>query len=238
MPPDNTGLTSSWIFGSLLFGGYLITKRDRVIDGMYFCFYPESGNITCPSGLEQPVKTNSNYAYTVLPNNTLLIAQMEYDNTWKLHVIDLPKQTNREEQNILKIYQMINKMSFFDELLDELADAVQILRIRLSKYKNYQIDPNSNKSKQKKILISIKIDETNNEYEKDVDTVIKDISYMMSNNNQTPIGYYQLAYLDSNYGFNPATNNADDVLELYIPRTLISSYNICSEEKITTSIHY
>ncbi|CAB4376667.1 unnamed protein product [Rhizophagus irregularis] len=346
MPPNNTGLTSTWIFESLLFGGYLITKRDGVIDGMYFCVYPESGNITCPSGLEQPVKINSNYAYTVLPNNTLLIAQIEYNNTWRLHVIDLPKQTERgngyfntnikstypeihssinsDITNIsidfykpvtlssdvdgkILIYQKIGqkiilrqktfatqckldnddtrviidilnstfsksggiyfvkiennfvkdrnyrepllgvkenvwsftiedkKMTytftssttglfrltekgteyceglsddkqnkFFDELLDELADAVQILRNRLSKYKNYQIDPNSNKSKQKKFLISIKIEETKNEYEKDVDTVIKDISYMMSNNNQTPIGNYQLAYLDSNYGFNPA----------------------------------
>ncbi|CAB4422467.1 unnamed protein product [Rhizophagus irregularis] len=52
----------------------------------------------------------------------------------------------------------------------ELADAVQILRNRLK---------------------------TKNEYEKDVDTVIKDISYMMSNNNQTPMEIIKLAYLDS-----------------------------------------
>jgi hypothetical protein len=352
MPPNNTGLSSSWRFESLLFGGYLITKRYEINNGMFFYLYSENGFTLPPLGLEkQPVNTNSNNVYAILPNNTLLIAQMEYNNTWSLIVIDLLKLADRRDNGYLNtniestypkidssihsditnisidfyhpvtlssdadgkilIYQIIGQKNilrqktsaviceldnddkrviinildstfsksggdyfvkidnnfvkdrdyrepllgvkeniwkftivdkkipyiiitssisgllrlnvegteifenlpidkqdqFFDQLLNELADAVLISRNRLSKYSKNQIDPNSNKSdmKQKKLLISIKIEGTKNEYEKDVDSVIKDINTMMLSKTQSPIGNYdKLNYLDSNYGFVPA----------------------------------
>ncbi|GBB88972.1 hypothetical protein RclHR1_01560008 [Rhizophagus clarus] len=344
LPPVNSGLTSSWLFESLLFGGYLLTKRVEANNGIFICLYSESGDVTCPSELENPVKTNKNYAYVILPNNTLLIAQMESNNTWNLNSIDLPKLTTSDKgyfnTNInstypeinslihsdittisidfynpvtlstdvdgkLSIYQKIGETpilrqktfatqceldnddkrvivnilnstfsksggdyyvkidnnfvkdrnyrepllgikdnvwrftiinekpsyiitgptsgllrltaegteyfqnlssdeqnQFFVKLLDGLADSVLISRNRLSKYNKNQLDPDSNNN-QKKLLISIRIEGNKNQYEKDVTSVINDINYMMSNYNQTPIGYDQLTYLDSDYRFNP-----------------------------------
>jgi hypothetical protein len=105
-----------------------------------------------------------------------------------------------EGTNIIKNSSNDEKNQFFNTLLDELAEAVLISRNRLSINGKKQIDPQSND----KLLININIDETKNPHEKDVNSVIQDINNMMSNNDQTLIGYEKLSNLDFNYGFKPA----------------------------------
>ncbi|GBC39032.2 hypothetical protein GLOIN_2v1876581 [Rhizophagus irregularis DAOM 181602=DAOM 197198] len=337
--PNNQIGFRSWKLQSLLFGGYMLTERAKI--GMehrlYTYIFAENGIL----GLEQPLLTNLNYAYAILPNNSILVAQQEYNNTWGFNMIKLPKFTNDngyfntniestypeinstiypDIKNItinfyypvilsdgrLSIFQIIDqrkflrqstsgiecilnnddkkvivnilnstfsksggnfyikidnnfvksriygesllgirenvwnfiiednkysytitsstavllrltvegsnifknssydeKNQFFNSLLDELADAVQISRDRLSKNDKDQIDPKSNDGK---LLININIEKTKDPYEKDVNSVIQDINYMMSNNDQTPIGKGKLIYLDSTYGFIPAPN--------------------------------
>jgi hypothetical protein len=106
-----------------------------------------------------------------------------------------------EGTNIIKNSSNDEKNQFFNTLLDELAEAVLISRNRLSKNSKHQIDP---KSIDKKLLISINIEKTKDPREKDVNSVIQDINNMMSNNDQTLIGYEKLSNLDFNYGFKPA----------------------------------
>jgi hypothetical protein len=93
------------------------------------------------------------------------------------------------------------RKQFFNTLLDELADVVLIPRERLSKNSKEQIDPDS---KGKQLLISIKINEAKDHYEKDVDSVIQNLNNMMANSEQTLIGQGNTTqYLDSNFGFKP-----------------------------------
>ncbi|CAB4376640.1 unnamed protein product [Rhizophagus irregularis] len=351
--PGNRFKFRTWKLKSLLFGGYILPERIKVgtDSRLYIYVFSVNGTLYNTLGSEQPLQTNPNYALEVLPNNTLLIAQMEYNNTWGFNAIDIPKLTNdngyyntniestfpeinstipsgitntsinfyipvtlsggrlsifqtigerkilrqstsgtqcildndnkrvivnilnstlsksggnyfikidsnfvksriygepllgvREDTwnfiiedkryiytitssttallrltvrgtNIIKNSTYDEKKHFVNTLLDELSDAVQISRGRLRSIKN-QMDPNSNDGR---LLININIEETKDPHEKDVNSVIQDINYMMSNNDQTPIGYGQLTNLDFTYGFNPAPN----YLEEYGPRSLI-----------------
>ncbi|GBB88966.1 hypothetical protein RclHR1_01560002 [Rhizophagus clarus] len=354
--PNNQINFSSWRLQSLLFGGYILTKplgNDSTNDnGLYIYVFSEDGTPYNTPGLNQLLNANLNYAYTPLPNNTFLIAQMEHNNTWILNLIDLPKITNDsgyfntnvestfpainslipstypdiknisidfrdpvtlsdgnltiykidqgkilrqitpgtgctldndntrvilnifnytfgksggnysitidnnfvksriygepllgvrygiwnfeiedkkymytitsptsglfrltvDRTNIIKNSAVDENNQFFNNLLDELAEALQISRNRLSKNSKNQIDPDSGD----KLLISINIDETKNPYEKDVNSVIQDINTMMSDSSQTPIGNGTLANLDFTYGFNPAPN----YLQEYGPKLL------------------
>ncbi|CAG8708201.1 19983_t:CDS:2, partial [Rhizophagus irregularis] len=93
---------------------------------------------------------------------------------------------------------------FVDQLLNDIAETVQIQLSRLSKSNVNQIDPSSN---QKQLLISIFIEETKNQDEKDVNTIIRDINDAIIYKDQTLIGMGDsTTYLDSNYGFVPAPN--------------------------------
>ncbi|GBB88967.1 hypothetical protein RclHR1_01560003 [Rhizophagus clarus] len=107
-----------------------------------------------------------------------------------------------EGTNILKHSSDDENNQFFNNLLDELAEALLISRNRLSKNNKNQIDPDSGD----KLLISINIDETKDPYEKDVNSAIQDINTMMSFSSQTPIGYGMLYNLDSTYNFKPIPN--------------------------------
>ncbi|PKK70377.1 hypothetical protein RhiirC2_849977 [Rhizophagus irregularis] len=93
---------------------------------------------------------------------------------------------------------------FVDQLLNDIAETVQIQLSRLSKSNVNQIDPSSN---QKQLLISIFIEETKNQDEKDVNTIIRDINDAIIYKDQTLIGMGDsTTYLDSDYGFVPAPN--------------------------------
>ncbi|GBB95381.1 hypothetical protein RclHR1_02520016 [Rhizophagus clarus] len=96
------------------------------------------------------------------------------------------------------------RTEFFNALLDELADVILIPKERLNKDSKEQFDPDS---KDKKLLISIKINEVNNHDEKDVDTAMYDLRNMMANSDQTFIGQGDFTkYLDSTFGFKPKPN--------------------------------
>ncbi|RGB42720.1 hypothetical protein C1646_785629 [Rhizophagus diaphanus] len=109
--------------------------------------------------------------------------------------------------NIIKNSSNVEQNQFFNALLD---DTVQISRGCLSKNSKNQIDPKSNDGR---FLININIYESKNTYEKDVNSVIQDINYMMSYHDQSN---GKLTYLDFTYGFIPAPN----YLQEYGPKLL------------------
>src|SRR6266480_533660 len=81
----NDDLNIVWAVKSLLFGGYILTTNN-IKDHNHFFIYNEL------FGFSEPVPTNINGVFQVLPhNNTLLIAQMETNNSWQFRVIDLTK---------------------------------------------------------------------------------------------------------------------------------------------------
>ncbi|CAB5149260.1 unnamed protein product [Rhizophagus irregularis] len=307
--PNNEFRFRSWRLQSLIFGGYMLPEINRANNRLDIYVFAENGTLHDILSSE----INLNYAYTMLPNNTLLVARMEYNNTWGFNVIDLPKLTidngyynaniestfpginssissditnisidfyvrvtlsdgklsifqiidqrkilrqttsgrgcildNDDKRvivnildstfnkkhlytitsstsgllrltidgtNIIKNSSNVEQNQFFNALLDELADTVQISRGRLSKNSKNQIDPKSNDGR---FLININIYESKNPYEKDVNSVIQDINYMMSYHDQSPIENGKLTYLDFTYGFIPAPN----YLQEYGPKLL------------------
>ncbi|GBB92169.1 hypothetical protein RclHR1_19770002 [Rhizophagus clarus] len=131
-------------------------------------------------------------------------------------------QLNAEGTKIFK--NSLNDEMLFNPLLNELADAVQISRDRLSKNK-YQII-NSINSDQEQLLISINIKETKNRYEKDVNSIINDLNTAIVFKDQSPIGQGQFTqYLDSTFNFKPDPNYWDEykfkLLGLFIALVLL-----------------
>ncbi|RIA97775.1 hypothetical protein C1645_813648, partial [Glomus cerebriforme] len=133
------------------------------------------------------------------------------ENVWKFTIKDekVPYNFTRSTFGLLRLTMegtkefenSLNDKQFYNPLLDQLANAVLITRDRLVKNK-YQIDPNSN---ERQLLISIKIEETKDQYEKDVDSIVNDINNSILFKEQTPIGQSNVTRnLDSTFGFKPA----------------------------------
>jgi hypothetical protein len=81
--PNSNDLNIVWTVKSL-FGGHMLTNTFKDNQGNCFIY----GNVPFPD----PVTTNLNGVFQVLPhNNTLLVAQMEKNNSWNFQVFDLPK---------------------------------------------------------------------------------------------------------------------------------------------------
>jgi hypothetical protein len=132
---------------------------------------------------------------------------------WKFKIIDEKiYEITRSTYGLLRLTEAGTEYSeklsvdkqnqFFDQLLNEIANTVQIQPDRLIRNNVNQIDPHSN---QKQLLISVDIKETKDKYEKDVNSIINDINNSIRYYDQTPIGIGDYTkYLDSTYGFIPA----------------------------------
>ncbi len=84
---------------------------------------------------------------------------------------------------------------FFDTLLKELADACLIPQRHFSTNKKTQIDFSKD---ERQLLISIRIEETKDRHEKDVNSIIKDLNTMIESKDQTPIGQPYKKYVYGN----------------------------------------
>jgi hypothetical protein len=88
----------AWKVDSLTYGGYLLsntfqtgpTQETRSV--MYGYLFEEANANFIYWGLFEPELTGIRGIYQILPNNnTLLVSQLETDNSWRFNVIDLPK---------------------------------------------------------------------------------------------------------------------------------------------------
>ncbi|GBB88341.1 hypothetical protein RclHR1_01490022 [Rhizophagus clarus] len=135
------------------------------------------------------------------------------ENVWKFTIKDSKMQypiinsisgllrLNVEGTNKIDELTSNERNDFFNALLGELADVILIPKDRLSKDSKEQVDHDS---KDKKLLISIKINEVKSHDEKDVNTTMYDLKNMMANSDQTSIGQGDYTkYLDSTFGFQP-----------------------------------
>jgi len=135
------------------------------------------------------------------------------ENIWKFTIEDSKTQypiissksglLRLNVEGTVKITRLTNdkRNELFNTLLGELSDVILIPKERLNKISKEQFDPNS---KDRKLLISLKINEAKDHNEKDVDTIVQDISNMMTNSKQTLIEQGNITkYLDSTFGFKP-----------------------------------
>ena len=99
---SNNDLNIVWEVNSLLIGGYMLTNTIKDSQNNHFIYgYLFSGKKAdyIPWEFSEPVLTNLNGVYQVLPhNNTLLVAQKETSNSWQFQVIDLPKFASDEDK--------------------------------------------------------------------------------------------------------------------------------------------
>jgi hypothetical protein len=92
---SNNDLNTVWEVKSLLIGGYILINTIRDSQNNHFIYgylYDRKEADYIPWEFPEPVQTNLNGVYQILPhNNTLLVAQMEKNNSWQFQVIDLSK---------------------------------------------------------------------------------------------------------------------------------------------------
>ncbi|CAG8655814.1 16800_t:CDS:2, partial [Racocetra fulgida] len=84
-----------YIVTTLPYGGYALTTFNQSGDGLllnfYLTFFDESDNPVRWEFSENSTSTNFAGAFNILNNNTLLLAQTEPTNSWRLFVNDLPR---------------------------------------------------------------------------------------------------------------------------------------------------
>ncbi|CAG8461302.1 7611_t:CDS:2 [Acaulospora colombiana] len=97
------------------------------------------------------------------------------------------------------------KSRFFSNLLTELSNILPVSLDRLSSNEKTQVDSSISPGTQ--ILISLNIESTRDERERNVPAIVKDLNTMVVNKAVTPIGLNPTTrYLDDTYGFSPTVN--------------------------------
>ncbi|CAG8590165.1 8657_t:CDS:2 [Funneliformis caledonium] len=157
--PSGVTYNKVWEVNSLPFGGYLITNKITVKGSKGSLVYGFLLNNDTASfqqwGLEEPHPSNPNVVYSVLPNNTLMIADLEPDNgnSWSFTMYNLPKMLVRENDysnaNIESSSPMIGGtvipgndivINFYDQV--ELSDGnIEIYRMEFGQSWLRQIIP-------------------------------------------------------------------------------------------------
>jgi hypothetical protein len=114
---SNNDLNTVWEVKSLLIGGYILINTIRDSQNNHFIYgylYDRKEADYIPWEFPEPVQTNLNGVYQILPhNNTLLVAQMEKNNSWQFLVIDLSKFALDEDNgyfnpNVVSTYPAID----------------------------------------------------------------------------------------------------------------------------------
>ncbi|CAG8524038.1 813_t:CDS:10 [Rhizophagus irregularis] len=91
LPVENVNVV--WAVNSLAFGGYLLTNTVTAPTGpsMYGYLFDEDNTDPINWEFPEPQPIGIKGVYQILPNNTLLVSQVENSNSWQFQVIDLPK---------------------------------------------------------------------------------------------------------------------------------------------------
>ncbi|RGB32297.1 hypothetical protein C1646_707122 [Rhizophagus diaphanus] len=144
LPVGNANIV--WVVNSLPFGGYLLTNTFPNGPGffMYGFLFDEDNPDPINWEFPEPQPIGIKGVYQILPNNTLLVSQVETSNSWQFQVIDLQKfDGNRDngysnlnvESTVPAIKTTINPniqnitINFYDpvELSDGLLSIYQLI---------------------------------------------------------------------------------------------------------------
>ncbi|CAB4428016.1 unnamed protein product [Rhizophagus irregularis] len=135
LPVENPNV--DWSVNSLIFGGYLLTGTIPTPTRPNICGYLFNDYNSAPIPWEFPEREPIGIrgVYQILHNNTLLVSQLETDNSWRFQVIDLPKVVGNKDKGYFNVkvestYPAINstirpdiqnvKINFYDPV--ELSD--------------------------------------------------------------------------------------------------------------------
>ncbi|CAG8538250.1 13914_t:CDS:2, partial [Racocetra persica] len=90
---------TEWVVSSLPYGGYLLLTQTVSPAGvnMYAYIFDEYSTTGQPWEFPEPLASNVAGAFEILPNNSLVVAQLESLNTWSFVVSDLPKFTKNKD---------------------------------------------------------------------------------------------------------------------------------------------
>ncbi|CAB4421575.1 unnamed protein product [Rhizophagus irregularis] len=122
LPIENVNMV--WEVNSLVFGGYLLTNTIPTGPNqfsMYGFLFDENNFDPINWEFPEPQPIGIKGVYQILPNNTLLVSQLETSNSWQFQVINLPKfDGNRDngyfnlniESTIPAINSIINNIQY------------------------------------------------------------------------------------------------------------------------------
>ncbi|RHZ63687.1 hypothetical protein Glove_328g61 [Diversispora epigaea] len=92
LPELPRNISTGWQIESIPYGGYLLTSyfvsgSGRTVNGYYF---NEIENSYSKWEFDNPSFLNLRGIFLILPNNTLLVSQIESNNTWSFNTTDMP----------------------------------------------------------------------------------------------------------------------------------------------------
>ncbi|RHZ82430.1 hypothetical protein Glove_109g149 [Diversispora epigaea] len=93
LPSNSTG----WLVASIPYGGYLFYSRfPDAINGtkVYVYYFDEYANKFISWRSPEPMVLNLRGIFIILPNNTMLLSQIEDFNSWSFSTVNIPKLTN------------------------------------------------------------------------------------------------------------------------------------------------
>ncbi|GES76898.1 hypothetical protein GLOIN_2v1639405 [Rhizophagus clarus] len=126
LPVENG--SNFWKVNSLNFGGYLLSNIATVGPnqfGIYGFLFDEYSENPVNWGFPEPEPIGTKGVYQILPNNTLLVSQLETSNSWQFQVIDLPKfDANRD-----KGYSNLNVESTFPSIQSTINSNIKNITI-------------------------------------------------------------------------------------------------------------
>ncbi|CAG8630233.1 3250_t:CDS:2 [Rhizophagus irregularis] len=114
LPVGNANM--DWVVNSLAFGGYLLTNTAPTGPNQFSIYgylIDEHNSAPIPWEFLEPEPIGIKGVYQILRNNTLLVSQLETDNSWRFQVIDLPKFDGNKDKgyfnfNVESTYPAIN----------------------------------------------------------------------------------------------------------------------------------
>ncbi|CAG8468915.1 3186_t:CDS:10 [Rhizophagus irregularis] len=207
-------------FTPLPFGGYLYSVIQTTNMSSYIWGYvlDENGNLN-QWDLSYPTLSDSNFPHQILTNNTLVILQPIVGQNWSLITTDLYKiHEVRLTKDGTSYFDTLNSNQinkFFNNLTQELADAVAVTSKRIITNYRFVIDTNI-ESSSKQYLLSIKIDKPQSASDRETKLITKDLDIMIRNMDITVLASGSSSkYLEPIYGY------------VTIPRWYENSDNIC-----------
>jgi hypothetical protein len=114
-----------WKVDSLSYGGYLLSNTFQASPNqfvMYGYLFDETNTNPINWDLPEPEPIGTKGVYQILPNNnTLLVSQLETDNSWRFDVIDLPKFDENRDRG----YSNLNVESTYPEIKSTINPNIQ-----------------------------------------------------------------------------------------------------------------
>ncbi|PKC50839.1 hypothetical protein RhiirA1_485215, partial [Rhizophagus irregularis] len=101
LPNVNPNPNLVWIVNSLTFGGFILTKFVPTSPNQFFIYgflIDGYNSALIKWEFPEPEPIGIKGVYQILYNNTLLVSQLETDNSWRFQVIDLPKFNGNKDK--------------------------------------------------------------------------------------------------------------------------------------------